>query len=288
MLKRFLHSVTRRYLADDNRHTQIDNFITNLVDFVWVQRAEGVLHRQFKDACVVAGPFKGMRYPQLKAHCSSLYPKLLGTYEDELHAALERLMSNRYDTVIDIGCAEGYYAVGMALRLAETEVFAYDTSAAARSLCTSMSRANGTDERVHIRDFCSPEILAIHCSKSRSLVVCDCEGYERELFDDRFRAAYGRCDFIIEIHDFIDSQIGTRISEILRPSHQLSRIAALSDACKMENSWQTKGLPDASLRSILSYLREGRPEGMYWLVAEANETRNAPLPASGEAGSYLP
>jgi SAM-dependent methyltransferase len=284
MLKRFLHSLTRRYLADDNRHAQIDNLMKTLTDFIWVQRSEGVLRRLFEDARVVSGPFKGMRYPLLEAHCSSLYPKLLGTYEDELHEVLERLMGNRYQTVIDIGCAEGYYAVGIALRLTGTDVFAYDTSAAARRLCTSMSRANNTESRVHIRDFCSSEILASHCNESRSLVVCDCEGYERVLFDTRFANAYATCDFIIEIHDFIDQQIGSRISDILGPSHQLTRIAALSDASKMQSSWQTKGLSDASLRSIFSYLREGRPEGMYWLVAEATNTRKAPITASGGTG----
>lgn len=67
MLKRFLHSLTRRYLADDNRHAQIDNLMKTLTDFIWVQRSEGVLRRQFEDACVVSGPFKGMRYPLLEA-----------------------------------------------------------------------------------------------------------------------------------------------------------------------------------------------------------------------------
>lgn len=147
-----------------------------------------------------------------------------------------------------------------------------------------MSRANNTESRVHICDFCSPEILASHCNDSRCLVVCDCEGYERVLFDTRFTNAYATCDFIIEIHDFIDQQIGSRISDLLGPSHQLTRIAALSDAGKMQSSWQTKGLSDASLRSIFSYLREGRPEGMYWLVAEATNTRNAPITASGGTG----
>ena len=104
-------------------------------------------------------------------------------------------------------------------------------------------------------------------------------------FRRTLRAVYGRCDFIIEVHDFMDSQVGSKLSELLQSSHQLSSIAALDDSGKIETSWQAKGLPDASLRSILTYLREGRPEGMYWLVAQANETRHAPgLVSPGRSG----
>lgn len=74
-----------------------------------------------------------------------------------------------------------------------------------------MSKTNATEDRVHSRDFCGPEILTSHCTDNRCLVVCDCEGYERVLIDTRFAHAYAGCDFIIEIHDFIHSDIGFRI-----------------------------------------------------------------------------
>ena len=64
---------------------------------------------------VAAGPFAGMRY--ITRSCGSkLAPKVIGCYERELHPAIENAIRGDYQRIIDIGCAEGYYAVGLAWR----------------------------------------------------------------------------------------------------------------------------------------------------------------------------
>jgi hypothetical protein len=60
---------------------------------------------------VANGPFKGLRYPSVHTFGSALFPKLLGSYESELHPVLGGMMGNGYTTVVDIGCGEGYCAV---------------------------------------------------------------------------------------------------------------------------------------------------------------------------------
>jgi predicted O-methyltransferase YrrM len=59
-------------------------------------------------------------------------PKWLGCYELELHDIVETAIACRYDRVIDVGCAEGYYAVGFAWRMPETEVITFDIDPIAR------------------------------------------------------------------------------------------------------------------------------------------------------------
>ena len=44
---------------------------------------------------------------------SVLIPKLLGSYEQELQPLLQRLAAQNYSEIVDIGCAEGYYAIGL-------------------------------------------------------------------------------------------------------------------------------------------------------------------------------
>src|ERR1700749_2885028 len=58
------------------------------------------------------GPFTGMVYPTKATRNRHVIPKLLGTYEQELHGTIETIKGRKYDVVIDIGGAEGYYAVG--------------------------------------------------------------------------------------------------------------------------------------------------------------------------------
>ncbi len=45
------------------------------------------------DLTVLHGPFVGMKYPGTEAAGSAFIPKLLGSYEKELHPLLERLLA---------------------------------------------------------------------------------------------------------------------------------------------------------------------------------------------------
>src|SRR5512132_561250 len=54
---------------------------------------------------VLSGPFRGMTFVARGTH-GSLAPKLLGTYESELHGIVETIAATEYDTVANIGAAE--------------------------------------------------------------------------------------------------------------------------------------------------------------------------------------
>src|SRR5688500_985732 len=67
------------------------------------------------------GPFHGMTYPESAVGLAEqLVPKLLGSYECELHGALEQVIQGDYEQVVDIGAADGYYAVGLARALPDS------------------------------------------------------------------------------------------------------------------------------------------------------------------------
>ena len=71
------------------------------------------LVRERTGCSVTSGPFAGMRY--IDASFGSAYiPKLLGTYEQELSNVLAGIIAKRPKAVVDVGAAEGYYAVGLA------------------------------------------------------------------------------------------------------------------------------------------------------------------------------
>ncbi|MDZ7906377.1 MAG: hypothetical protein U5N55_11810 [Cypionkella sp.] len=50
--------------------------------------------------------------------------RLLGAYEASLHPVIKDICTCDYAQIIDVGCAEGYYAVGLARRLPAARVFA--------------------------------------------------------------------------------------------------------------------------------------------------------------------
>lgn len=220
------------------------------------------------DLRVRSGPFQGMRYPGPEAAGSALTPKLLGTYEQELHPVLERLITKNYTDFIDIGCAEGYYAIGMALRLPRLRVHAYDTLKAARQLCQSMAELNGVAERVSVQAVCTQETLIRFPISGPTLVVCDCETYEKQLFTPSVAEALRHCDILIETHDFMDLSISTRLEEVLGATHHLTSVASVDDIQKAKR-YHCPELEGLSVPVKFQILREARPMIMEWLIAEA-------------------
>ena len=210
---------------------------------------------------VRGGPFVGMRYIEDSVG-SSLAPKILGAYELEIHPAIESLIGvGRIDSIVDIGCAEGYYAVGLARRCPEATVAAFDTSPRARELCRGMARLNGVSERVQVSGRITPEGLRA-ALRPGTLLICDCEGYERVLIDPVAVPELAEADLIVELHDFLDPGISTAIAERFAASHMIE----LVDSRPREPD-EIGGAIDAIPAEDRAYaLDEGRPGPMQWAV----------------------
>ena len=225
-------------------------------------------HELQKELTVRSGPFKGMKYSQAEAAGSALIPKLLGSYECELHPIIERLIEKGYDDVIDVGCAEGYYATGMTLRLPLARIHAYDTNEKARALCSAMTKLNGVADRVSIQTTCTPETLITFPKPGRTLVIVDCESYEKVLFTPAVRDALKGCDVLIEMHDFLDVTISTELEALFAATHQLTNVLSTDDIQKARH-YQYPELIGLPVRARFQLLAEGRPMIMEWLLAEA-------------------
>lgn len=117
------------------------------------------------------GPFAGMEYIEGLEHTlADLVAKLLGTYEREVAMVIQEWMSLGITCLIDIGCAEGYYAVGYAYAMPRPPSMRL-TSTPARERCFALAKRNGVAERVVIGAACQPGPLppfpsmASHCSR---------------------------------------------------------------------------------------------------------------------------
>src|SRR5689334_20931338 len=76
-----------------------------------LDRLEAEFFAKFEPV-VCRGPFHGMRLSRRKT-TGALIARALGSYERELHPALETIISRGYAVVADVGAAEGYFAVGL-------------------------------------------------------------------------------------------------------------------------------------------------------------------------------
>ncbi|TWT36114.1 hypothetical protein KOR34_10130 [Posidoniimonas corsicana] len=150
---------------------------------------------------VQAGPFRGMHYID-QAFGSAYVPKVLGTYERELYPVLEEVLSADYDTLIDVGVAEGYFAVGMAGR-SQARVVGYECDAAATAMAKELARLNNVENQIEMRGECTPaELEGLIASSAKPFLLCDVDGYETELLDPRRVGSLTRCAMLVELHEF--------------------------------------------------------------------------------------
>jgi hypothetical protein len=171
---------------------------------------------------VLHGPFAGLEYPTDVAP-GDLVAKLVGSYEQELHPVFERWIEAGVPRLIDVGSAEGYYAVGLARALPKSTVYAYDIDAGQRESCATLAEHNGVEKRVVLGEMCTPLTLAEHPRKGVALLV-DAEGYERTLLDPDVAPNIRGWHLLAELHEFIDDGILAVLQERFADSHQIEVI----------------------------------------------------------------
>jgi hypothetical protein len=168
---------------------------------------------------VADGPFKGLEFVE-HAVWGSAAPFLAGCYEAEIWSAVEAIIASKPDRVVDVGAAEGYYAVGLAVRIPTATVYAYDIDPEARRVCGEVAILNGTSDRVVVRGECNSSDLAELAGPGCAMVI-DCEGYEKDLFDPAAVPGLVSTLILVELHDFVDPTISKLISERFAPSHRI-------------------------------------------------------------------
>lgn len=223
---------------------------------------EAIAH--LRSSVILHGPFKGMAYTNDLFCCSAIPPKLLGSYEREIHPWLETMAATAYDGVVDVGCAEGYYAVGFAWRLKNAPVYAYDINEAARAQCRKLAEANGVAGRVDIRSFCDPAELARVVDGRRFLVIADCEGYEKDLFCRDNLHSLRRADILIEVHDFMDIAILPHLRNLFAETHVIREAESIDDLRKLDR-YEYPELRGLSIQQRYNITAEWRQRIMVWM-----------------------
>jgi hypothetical protein len=206
---------------------------------------------------VMAGPFAGMKYVE-EARGSVFCPKLIGCYEEELQPIIRQVVKNQYVWIVDVGAAEGYYAIGLARCLPESKVVAFDCEPQAQALCRQMACLNGVQERLTVLGACSPasfnSVLQPH-----ALVICDCEGYENELLDPGVVTELKACDILVEMHDFLCEGSSARLQQRFSSSHQIEWIDI-----HQRDAMSYPQINSLTVREKLLAVNEFRPAKQQW------------------------
>ncbi len=224
-----------------------------------------------RDGIIKGGPFQGMIFPTCSPW-SGLLSKLLGVYETELTPTLHAWKKIPFSTIINIGSADGYHALGCAKIWPEAQIIAYETEEVGRKTLQEYSLRNGVEGRVHIRQTCTPwEFQCVLKEVKSGLVIMDVEGDEARLLVDEHIPLLQSFYLIVEIHDLKVDQLGDHLMERFSATHRISERwthqRRLEDFSFPENPLIRIYL----LEQLREIANEERGAPMRWLVFEPRQ-----------------
>ena len=208
---------------------------------------------------VLSGPFKGMpfRYPQME------YAMLLGTWEKELSEIWNRVLAKDFELMVDVGAAEGYYAVGMMFRKKGARVIAYEMEDHVRSNLEALRSLN--EVKLDIRGKCDlDDLVAFGTELEDAFLLMDVEGFEAVLLDPVRVPAFRRSWILVELHDLYVEGCSELLRERFDKSHHIELIEGrdrvIQDLPQEIGAWRKCFTPN----QWLPFMDEGRPHPMSW------------------------
>jgi FkbM family methyltransferase len=224
------------------------------------------------DGTVRSGPFSGMKMlREIAWKDMALSPMLLGTWEQELHESIEREIERLSIMEIGgrpriavIGCAEGYYAVGLAKRLPKAVVYAVDTDDEALRI------AHATAEINQVRLTTGADISEVFTDVD--LIVMDCEGAEVVYLQPDQFPDLRDATIIVEIHNLPGQPAAQAVlAERFTATHD---ITAIVEGERNPNQFPFLRVASSALRWLC--VSENRPCQMGWFVMRPkHETSSA-------------
>ena len=177
---------------------------------------------QSQGTVVMQGPLVGLDFLGGSAEGCHI-PKLLGCYEQPLQPFIEQAIVAGYCTILNIGCAEGYYAVGMARCMPASKVFAYDLNPTAQKACIELAIKNNVAGRVKVSGLFSIDDFAAYAGQ-QILLMCDIEGAERELLNPEMAPSLKGIDIIVESHECLTPGITQLLIDRFTSSHHITLV----------------------------------------------------------------
>lgn len=212
---------------------------------------------------VAGGPFAGLQYVR-KAAGSNYLTKLIGVYEEILHPIIETLKKRDYGTIIDIGCAEGYYLIGLGKSLPSIHLVGYDIDQKALGLTKDLYRLNHLSNKLTLVSECTPQDLNSRIDDN-TLLICDAEGFEYIALNPTTTPRLKNVrTFIVELHDFVVPDIKEILIRRFEKTHEVNVV-------KFKNGDASKYPYLANIQNkkhLYTLLRERGEQEQEWLIIE--------------------
>lgn len=214
---------------------------------------------------VAYGPFKGLRMSK-KTWWSrpSRAAMFLGIYEQEV---LQSLMDtpDDYDTLIDIGAADGYYAVGSLVSGKFSEVYCFEMSELGQQAILNNAKLNGKQDNIQIFGEADDNFdKKLPREKlERSVILVDIEGAEFDLLTPALFDKMKNSIIIVEIHEWRVPDGKERLAALKEAALGTHHVSELTTGSRDMSKFRELTMFSDSDRWLIC--SEGRGRLMTWL-----------------------
>jgi len=222
-----------------------------LLDYVY-QRCQGTVQH---------GIFEGMKLlKKSKWGDGDLGGKLLGIYEDELFPVIQQAIDNEPDLIINYGCAEGFYGIGLAMKLPNSKVIMFDIDQDLLNIAQENAKLNNVTNVEFSSNCNNTDYFESLLSPAKNpFVIMDCEGYEDLMLNLELVPTLARTSVLVEMHDFMQQGLTDNLVYKFNDSHDLE---GLTQGTKNYHIEPILELGDTDKMILLN---ENRPCTMNWV-----------------------
>jgi hypothetical protein len=174
---------------------------------------------------VLSGPFKDMTIlPNFCWGDGDIAGKLLGLYEDELYPIIENEIAKGHDLIVNYGCAEGFYGIGLATRLPNSKVVLFDIAQKALDAAKKNADVNGAANVEYSLQCNHPAVEELLTAAENPFLVMDCEGAEIMVLDPSQVPSLSKTTILVETHDCIQYGITDELVKRFDATHEIQLI----------------------------------------------------------------
>lgn len=234
--------------------------------------------KQMTSSTIVSGPFAGVKLGHYNIWGDDdISSKLLGTYEHTIHHYINHITQSgvKYAAIINIGCADGYYIMGMHKHFPDARFYGIDINNTAKSALKANAVLNNMKDDMLSFDTNTDnlqDIVSLYVNNMQHvLIICDCEGAEINILDPTSCPSLTSkfVTILVECHDQFNNMITPMLTSRFAPSHDIFR--AQEPCTSPFPSSIPQLLATFTVSDMTMLLNENRGVPMHWLFIKAKD-----------------
>ena len=217
---------------------------------------------------VAYGTFKGMKLSKNTYWSKNdIITHILGVYEKHVLKKIIEFSKKGNYPFIDIGAADGYFAIGMAFSETFKKIYAFEIDEEGRRSLNRNIENNLCKDKVVVDIEANFETLKEIVDKNKSAVILiDIEGSEFDLLDDNLLQLLSNCYIVCELHPTLSANGFEKQNILINNAKAFFDVSIIQRESYSPNKFSE--LNEFTDEERLIAFGEGRENNMNWLILE--------------------